>query len=98
MACLDEEGMKEIDTLITYYLENAKLLRETMESIGHAVYGGTDAPYVFVKLPGGDLWAAFPAQGSLEREEKDFASQRVRAPRVGGGSLRSSQKGLGVTK
>ena len=61
MACLDDEGMKEIDTLIDYYLENAKILRETMESIGYTVYGGTDAPYVFVKLPEsmGGSWAAF---------------------------------------
>lgn len=61
MACLDDEGLKEIDTLIDYYLENAKLLRETFESIGFAVYGGTDAPYVFVRLPEslGGSWDAF---------------------------------------
>lgn len=53
MACLEEAGMKEIDTLIDYYLENANILKETMESIGYAVFGGTDAPYVFVKLPEG---------------------------------------------
>jgi len=61
MACLDDEGLKEIDTLIDYYLENAKLLRETFESIGYSVYGGTDAPYVFVRLPEslGGSWDAF---------------------------------------
>uniref|UniRef100_A0A7S1UWR5 Aminotransferase class I/classII large domain-containing protein n=1 Tax=Grammatophora oceanica TaxID=210454 RepID=A0A7S1UWR5_9STRA len=61
MACLDDEGLAEIDKLIEYYLENAKLLRETMESIGYEVYGGTDAPYVFVKLPEklGGSWDAF---------------------------------------
>ena len=60
MACLDEEGLKEIDTLIDYYLENAAILRETFESIGYAVYGGTDAPYVFVKLQDGQSsWDAF---------------------------------------
>mmetsp|Transcript_23227 Transcript_23227/g.67053 ORF Transcript_23227/g.67053 Transcript_23227/m.67053 type:complete len:443 (-) Transcript_23227:54-1382(-) len=60
LACLDEEGMKEIDTLIDYYLENAKLLKDAMESIGYNVFGGTDAPYVFVQLPDGkSSWDAF---------------------------------------
>lgn len=59
MACLDDEGLKEIDTLIDYYLENAAMLRETMESIGYAVYGGTDAPYVFVALKGKSSWDTF---------------------------------------
>jgi LL-diaminopimelate aminotransferase len=60
LACLDDEGLKEIDNLIDYYLENAKLLKEAMESIGYDVYGGTDAPYVFVKLPEGkSSWDTF---------------------------------------
>jgi LL-diaminopimelate aminotransferase len=58
---LDPEGLAEIDVLIDYYLENAKILKDTMESIGYDVYGGTDAPYVFVKLPEsmGGSWNAF---------------------------------------
>jgi LL-diaminopimelate aminotransferase len=61
LACLDDEGLAEIETLIDYYLGNAKILRETMESIGYSVYGGVDAPYVFVKLPPsmGGSWEAF---------------------------------------
>ncbi|KAG7352293.1 pyridoxal phosphate-dependent transferase [Nitzschia inconspicua] len=61
LACLDEEGQKEISTLIDYYLENAKLLRQTFEEIGFPVHGGTDAPYVFVELPEsvGGSWNAF---------------------------------------
>lgn len=53
LACLDPEGMAEIDTLIDYYLENAGMLRKTFEEIGsgYKVYGGVDAPYVFVKIP-----------------------------------------------
>ena len=41
---LTPEGLKEIDSLIAYYMENAKLLRETMLDIGLEVHGGTDAP------------------------------------------------------
>ena len=60
LACLDDEGLEEINTLIDYYLENAKLLKEAMESIGYSVYGGTDAPHVFVKLPDGkSSWDMF---------------------------------------
>jgi len=61
LACLDEEGQKEIDTLIDYYLENAAILRTTFEELGYAVHGGTDAPYVFVELPEsfGGSWDAF---------------------------------------
>mmetsp|Transcript_25900 Transcript_25900/g.56832 ORF Transcript_25900/g.56832 Transcript_25900/m.56832 type:complete len:448 (+) Transcript_25900:155-1498(+) len=60
LACLDDEGMAEIDTLIDYYLENAAMLKEAMEEIGYTVFGGTDAPYVFVQLPEGQSsWDAF---------------------------------------
>jgi len=61
LACLDPEGLKEIDNLIDYYLENAKILRTTMEGLGFTVHGGTDAPYVFVELPDsmGGSWNAF---------------------------------------
>lgn len=53
LACLDPEGQAEIKALIDYYLENASMLKEAMESIGYDVFGGTDAPYIFVKLPEG---------------------------------------------
>jgi len=33
MACLDPEGMKEIEGLISYYLENAKILKKCAEVI-----------------------------------------------------------------
>mmetsp|Transcript_926 Transcript_926/g.1426 ORF Transcript_926/g.1426 Transcript_926/m.1426 type:complete len:444 (-) Transcript_926:64-1395(-) len=60
LACLDDEGLGEINTLIDYYLENAKLLKDAMEELGYDVYGGTDAPYVFVKLPEGkSSWDTF---------------------------------------
>lgn len=60
LACLDKEGLAEIDTLINYYLENAGILRETMLDLGYEVFGGTDAPYVFVQLPKGtSSWDMF---------------------------------------
>jgi LL-diaminopimelate aminotransferase len=69
LSCLDDEGLAEIDVLIDYYMENARILRETMEGIGFDVYGGIDAPYVFVKLPDsmGGSWKAF--QTILEKTQ-----------------------------
>jgi len=59
LACLDDEGLEEISTLIDYYLDNAKLLRETMEALGFTVHGGADAPYIFVDLKGKSSWDMF---------------------------------------
>jgi len=59
LACLDPEGLAEIDQLIKYYMENAKMLRETMVDLGLTVHGGTDAPYVFVDLEGRSSWDMF---------------------------------------
>lgn len=33
LACLDDQGLAEINSLIDYYLENARLLRETFQVI-----------------------------------------------------------------
>ena len=44
--------MEEIDTLMDYYLENAKILRDTKQSIGYVVIGGIVSPYAFVKMQG----------------------------------------------
>ena len=59
MACLDDAGLKEIDTLIDYYLENARILRQTFLELGYKVFGGVDAPYVFVDMGGKKSWDAF---------------------------------------
>ena len=60
LACLTDGGMKEIETLIDYYLDNARLLRETMLGLGYTVFGGTDAPYIFVGFgDGAKSWDKF---------------------------------------
>lgn len=60
MACLDPEGQQEISELIDYYLENAKMLKDAMEEIGFKVFGGDNAPYVFVQLAEGkSSWEMF---------------------------------------
>lgn len=59
LACLDDEGRKEIKQLISYYMGNAAILRKTMMELGFEVYGGTDAPYVWVQFPGKKSWDVF---------------------------------------
>lgn len=51
-AVYSPEGERQVSELVTFYLENAKLLREGLESAGVTVYGGVNAPYVWLKTPG----------------------------------------------
>lgn len=52
-AIYTPEGRREIQKSIDYYMHNAKLLREGVASLGLQAFGGVDAPYVWVKTPGG---------------------------------------------
>lgn len=51
-AVFTPEGKKEIEAVIAYYLENAGIMRESLTEIGYTVYGGVNAPYVWVKTKG----------------------------------------------
>ncbi len=48
-AIFTDEGKKEVAEIIAYYLENARIMRESLTEIGYTVYGGVNAPYVWVK-------------------------------------------------
>ena len=45
-------GQQQVRELIDFYLTNAQLLREGLEAVGITVYGGVNAPYVWLKTPG----------------------------------------------
>ena len=53
------QGKKETKELIDAYLLNAKHIREGFANMGLTVYGGVDAPYVWLKLPVSDSWKFF---------------------------------------
>ena len=53
LAVLSEQGLKESRALIDYYMGNAAVIRESLQSIGLTVYGGDNAPYLWVKTPDG---------------------------------------------
>lgn len=52
-AVYSEEGRKQVAALIGHYLQNAGLLRSACQAKGWKVYGGVNAPYVWVQCPDG---------------------------------------------
>ncbi len=50
-AVYSTEGQAQTKALVSFYLENAKIIREQMSAAGLQVYGGVNAPYVWVKTP-----------------------------------------------
>lgn len=50
-AVYSEAGQAQIKALIQFYLENAKIIRDQLTAAGLNVYGGVNAPYVWVKTP-----------------------------------------------
>jgi len=55
-----EEGQKEIEELVSYYMKNAAIIKESMEKIGLNVYGGVNSPYIWIKTPKNmDSWEFF---------------------------------------
>lgn len=52
-AVYSEEGKAQTKALVNFYLENAKIIREQLSNAGLQVYGGVNAPYVWVKTPNG---------------------------------------------
>ncbi len=59
-AVFTQSGMAEIKENIAYYMENAKIMAETLKEMGIWFVGGTNSPYVWLKCPGGlDSWSFF---------------------------------------
>jgi LL-diaminopimelate aminotransferase len=52
-ALYTPEGKAQIAALVAHYMENAKRLRAALETAGLKVYGGIDAPYLWVQGPQG---------------------------------------------
>jgi len=59
-ALYSAEGKSQVKALIEHYMGNAKLLVQACKDAGLAVYGGVNAPYVWVQTPGGiTSWQMF---------------------------------------
>lgn len=53
VAVFSEQGKKETQQVIDYYMENARIMKESLAKSGFTVYGGENAPYIWVKTPNG---------------------------------------------
>ncbi len=78
-AIYTKEGKEQVKNTIDLYMGNARLIRETLSDIGYAVYGGVNAPYIWLKTPDG--------VGSWEFFDKLLSEAHVvTTPGVGFGS------------
>ena len=59
-AIYSPEGKEQIASLVEYYMTNAGIIRDGLASIGLEVFGGVNAPYIWLKTPKGmDSWSFF---------------------------------------
>ena len=59
-AIYTPEGKEQVKETISYYMENARTMRETLDSLGLETFGGENAPYIWLKVPDKeDSWRFF---------------------------------------
>lgn len=59
-ALYSSEGKAEVAALVSHYMGNAKILREAVSGAGLTVFGGVNAPYIWVRGPqGATSWDIF---------------------------------------
>ena len=77
-AIFTPEGKEQVKATINYYMANARIMKEGLESTGLKVFGGEDAPYLWVKTPKGiSSWKFF--------EQMRYEANVVGTPGVGFG-------------
>lgn len=52
-AIYSPEGKKQVKETIDYYMNNARIMREALTEMGFEVYGGVNAPYIWLRCPNG---------------------------------------------
>ena len=50
-ACYSAEGKAQLKEQVAYYMNNAKIIKEGLKDAGYEVYGGVNAPYIWLKTP-----------------------------------------------
>jgi LL-diaminopimelate aminotransferase len=59
-AVYTPEGQSQVRQLVSFYMENAAVIRQELQAAGLEVHGGEHAPYVWIKTPQGlDSWGFF---------------------------------------
>ncbi|MCG7871743.1 MAG: LL-diaminopimelate aminotransferase [Candidatus Thiodiazotropha lotti] len=57
-AVYTAEGQAQVAELVTYYMKNAKYIREQIKSLGYDCIGGENSPYIWIDAKG-DSWDFF---------------------------------------
>ena len=77
-AIFTPEGQQQVRANINYYMENARTMRQGLEAAGLKVFGGVNAPYIWLKTPDGiGSWKFF--------EQMLYEANVVGTPGVGFG-------------
>ena len=50
-AVYSEQGRQEVKNLVAYYMKNSKMIKQSLQDEGYEVYGGVNAPYIWLKTP-----------------------------------------------
>lgn len=59
-ASYTQEGKAAVRDLIAFYLENAAIMQERLAACGYTIFGGVNAPYLWLRTPAGyDSWGFF---------------------------------------
>ena len=59
-AVYSEEGKKQLKKQVAYYMNNARIIYEGLKESGYTVFGGVNAPYIWLKTPDHmDSWQFF---------------------------------------
>ena len=59
-AVYTPDGQKQVRALVDHYMENARVIREGLRAAGFTVYGGSNAPYIWLRTPAGlSSWEFF---------------------------------------
>lgn len=59
VAALTPKGISAMQELVKFYMANTRMIKSALEELGYQVYGGQQAPYVWVKTPYETSWKAF---------------------------------------
>lgn len=50
-AIYTEEGKQQVKATISYYMQNARIIKEGLQKAGYQAFGGTNAPYIWMQTP-----------------------------------------------
>lgn len=90
-AIYTPEGKKQIKETIAYYMENARIMRESLTRLGLKAFGGENAPYIWLKTPNDTpSWKFF--------EQMLYGAEVVCTPGVGFGRRRRICKADGIRR